>query len=85
MHSWVGAGQMIGPDNDGEAITLLFTMPPNKEAVWGIKRVTNYRAGHRPSTENVLAALGQNTARRMFPRLVRERRTSPGFSTTRAN
>lgn len=57
LHPFVSGEQMIGPNNDGESIDLLFTMPPSKEVVWGIKRETNYRAGNRPSTENTLAAL----------------------------
>jgi hypothetical protein len=57
LHPWVDCEQAIGPDNDGETITLLFTMPPSREVVWGIKRLTSYRAGHRPSTEATLAAL----------------------------
>jgi hypothetical protein len=57
LHPFVTGEQAIGPTNDAENITLLFTMPPNKEVVWGIKRDTSYRAGNRPATEKVLAAL----------------------------
>jgi hypothetical protein len=51
------ARQQISPDNDGEIITLALTTPPGREAVWGIKRDTTYRAKNQPSTENTLAAL----------------------------
>ncbi len=57
LHPFVSGEQMTSPTNDAESISLLFTMPPNKEAVWGIKRDCNYRAGHRPPTESTLAAL----------------------------
>ncbi len=57
VHPFVSGEQIISPNNDGESVELLFTMPPSKEAVWGIKREMSYRAGNRPSTENTLAAL----------------------------
>jgi hypothetical protein len=57
LHPFASGQQMIGPNNDGEGMSLLFTMPPGREVVWGIKRDCNYRAENRPSTENTLAAL----------------------------
>ncbi len=57
LHPFVNGEQLIGQTNDGESISLLFTMPPNHEAVWGIDRECHYRAGHRPLTDTVLAAL----------------------------
>jgi hypothetical protein len=42
---------------DGETVNMVFTMPPNQKVLWGIQRITNYLAPHRPSTEATLAAL----------------------------
>jgi len=57
LHPSVTAGQNISPTNDGESMELLFTMPPNKEQVWGIQRHCSYLAQNRPATENTIAAL----------------------------
>ena len=57
LHPSVTADQFISPTNDGESMELLFTMPPNKEQVWGIKRQCSYLAQNRPGSETTLAAL----------------------------
>ena len=53
----VFASQNASPDNDGERIEVLFTMPPNRETVWGVSRTYNYIPRNQPSLENTLAAL----------------------------
>jgi len=45
------------PLRAGENVEILFTMPPNQEVVWGVKRVYNFAGAERPSFQNALEAL----------------------------
>ena len=40
-----------------EDVEILFTMPPNQEAVWGVKRTYYFATAERPSLQNTLDAL----------------------------
>jgi hypothetical protein len=53
------ASQMASPTRGAEDIELMFTAPPNTEALWGISRTTTYPSQERPSMDNIVAALRQ--------------------------
>jgi hypothetical protein len=53
----VDANQMASATKGGEDVELLFTVPPNTEALWGIRRSTTYANQERPSMDNIVAAL----------------------------
>jgi hypothetical protein len=41
----------------GETVEILFTLPPNAEVVWGVKRQYTFATKERPALENILEAL----------------------------
>ena len=57
LHPFVLAQSTGDQPGDSENISLLLTMAPGPEQVWGIDRLCGYRAGNRPSAVNVVAAL----------------------------
>ena len=89
LHPFVSGEQPIGPNNDAESIDLLFTMPPNKEVVWGIKRaIQSYRfQENRPTTEKIppCGSAGKIRLGECSRARIRARRYSPGCTTTRGN
>jgi hypothetical protein len=50
-------GANYGVERAGESVEILFTLPPNAEVVWGVKREYTFATKERPSPENVLDAL----------------------------
>ena len=57
LHPFVLAQSTGDKPGDSENISLLFTMAPGPEQVWGIDRLCGYRADNRSSAANVVAAL----------------------------
>lgn len=45
------------PLRAGENVEILFTLPPNQEVVWAVRRVYNFAGAERPSLQNLLEAL----------------------------
>jgi hypothetical protein len=57
LHPFIAAQSMGDKPGDSENISLLLTMAPGPEQVWGIDRLCGYGVDNRLATVNVVAAL----------------------------
>lgn len=53
----VTAGPNFTTARAGEALEILFTLPPGPEVVWGLQRNYHFATGERPSMEATIGAL----------------------------